>query len=112
MDIYGIKNCDSCRKARNWLEASGRDFRWHDLREDGVDEALLGRWLDAVGPDKLVNRRSTTWRNLEEAERKRAQARESALTLLLQHPTLIKRPIFDVHGRIMVGFNETVKQAL
>lgn len=110
--IYGIGNCDTCRKARKWLEKSGRDYRWHDLRADGIDEPVLGKWVDSVGLEALVNRRSTTWRGLDDAERQRAMAIETAPALLASYPTLIKRPVFDLGERVLVGFNDSVKQSL
>jgi arsenate reductase (glutaredoxin) len=112
MKLYGIKTCDTCRKARNWLEEESRAFDWHDLREDGLDQTTLKRWLAAVGPDVLVNRRSATWRGLDEQQRTQAMDPAQAIPLLLAHPTLIKRPIFELEGRVLVGFNASVKAAL
>jgi arsenate reductase len=110
--IYGIPNCDSCRKARSWLDRSNRDFGWQDLRADPPDENRLRRWIAAVGLERLVNRRSTTWRHLDEDERALAMDADSAPTLLERHPTLIKRPVIEHQGDVMVGFDESVKQAL
>jgi len=110
--IYGINNCDTCRKARRWLEESGRDYRWHDLREDGLDEARVGKWVESVGLERLVNRRSTTWRSFDEAHRTRAAEPAEAPALLLRHPTLIKRPVFELGEDVLVGFDESVKPAL
>ncbi|MDZ7791585.1 MAG: Spx/MgsR family RNA polymerase-binding regulatory protein [Xanthomonadales bacterium] len=112
MKVYGIGNCDSCRRARKWLEKSGRDYRWHDLRADGIDEITLREWIDSIGPESLVNRRSTTWRGLDESDRERAMDAHVAPTLLAAHPTLIKRPVFDLGECVLVGFNDSVKQAL
>lgn len=112
IEIYGIGNCDTCRKARKWLDQSGRDHRWHDLRADGIDESTLGRWIDLAGLEALVNRRSTTWRGLDDAERARAMDDGTAPSLLASHPTLIKRPVIDLGERVLVGFNDSVKQAL
>lgn len=112
MKIYGIGNCDTCRKAKKWLDASGTSYTWTDLREHGVSRSTIRSWIDAVGLEKLVNRRSTSWRGLDEAERKRAMSPESAPELLASHPTLVKRPVVDVDGRIQVGFDDAVKQSL
>lgn len=112
MNVYGIKNCDTCRKARKWLEDSGQDYRWHDLREAVPDEARLRQWVQSAGLDRLVNRRSTTWRGLDEDERARAMDPAGAPDMLARHPTLIKRPVFERDGDVLVGFDETVKQAL
>lgn len=112
MIIYGISNCDTCRKALKWLDESGRDYRWHDLRRDGLDETTLGRWVESAGHERLVNRRSTTWRSLDESDRARLAEPAEALALLLRHPTLVKRPVFETEGRVLVGFDESVRQAL
>lgn len=112
MDIYGINNCDTCRKACKWLEASGREYDWHDLREDVPDETRLARWIGAAGVERLINRRSTTWRGLGEADRARAGNPDTAPGLLVQYPTLIKRPVIERDDRVLVGFDESVKQAL
>jgi Spx/MgsR family transcriptional regulator len=112
MEIYGISNCDACRRARMWLDETGRDYRWHDLREEGVGLATLREWTARAGLDKLVNRRSTTWRQLDETDRERAGHPETAPALLVDHPTLIKRPVFVIDGDVKVGFNESVKREL
>lgn len=112
MDIYGIKNCDTCRKARKWLDESGREYSWHDLREAPPGETVLRRWVEVIGLECLVNRRSTTWRTLVEPDRARAGDPGLAPGLLADNPTLIKRPVFDTGDRILVGFDDTVKQAL
>jgi len=112
MDIYGINNCDTCRKARKWLDESGRVYDWHDLRADIPDEATLRRWVEATGVDRLVNRRSSTWRGLGEADRARAGNSDTAPGLLVRHPTLIKRPVIELDDRVLVGFDDAMKQAL
>lgn len=112
IDIYGIGNCDTCRKARQWFDQSGRSYRWHDLRTEGIDESRLRNWIDAAGVEALVNRRSTTWRSLDDSERERAMDESAAPALLVGHPTLIKRPVFELADAVLVGFNESVKRAL
>lgn len=112
LTVYGIKTCDSCRKALQWLDEQGRSYRWHDLRADGLDRASLEAWLTAIGPEGLVNRRSTTWRALDEAERVAALDPARAADVLLQHPTLIKRPVFVHDDRLVLGFNAAVKDSL
>ena len=103
--LYGIKNCDTVKKARAWLDRQGVEYHFHDFRADGLQPALLQRWLDQLGWEALLNRRGTTWRQLPEATRagiddKRAQA------LMLEQPTLIKRPVLDDGSVSQVGFNE------
>jgi len=103
LTVYGIKQCDTCRKALKWLTAQGMEHQFHDFRVDGLSADLVRAWLDSSFADKLVNRRSTTWRQLSEEQRQLEG--EERVSLLLEHPTLIKRPVF-VHDKIiMVGFN-------
>lgn len=103
--IYGIKNCDTCRKALKWLDEQGKPYQWQDFRADGLDGETVRQWVEAVGPETLVNRRSSTWRSLAEVDRARAQDPHLAIDLLLEHPTLIKRPVIEYNGRILVGFS-------
>lgn len=110
--IYGLKSCDTCRKALKWLDEHELAYRWHDLRADGVEAERLQRWLAAVGGHVLINRRSTTWRSLSAADQARAGDPEQAVALLQEHPTLIKRPVFERSGRVLVGFDATVRESL
>jgi len=100
--LYGLASCDSCRKARKTLEASGRDFVFHDLRVDGLERAALESWINALGWEALLNRRSTTWRQLPEADKADVDA-DRALALMLAHPTLVKRPVVEVAGKVSAG---------
>ncbi len=102
--LYGIKNCDSVAKARKWLDDIGADYRFHDFRQDGLSEDVLRRWYDAVG-DALVNKRSTTWKQLDEPTRKRLEQGE-VVAVLVAHPTLIKRPVLECDDEIRVGFDQ------
>jgi arsenate reductase len=110
MRIYGIKTCDSCRKARRFLSENGIDHHWHDLRDDGLDVATVQAWLSAVGAETLVNRRSTTWRELDELQRVEAMSAIGSAAVLARHPTLIKRPVIDLDGDILVGFGAPVQE--
>lgn len=101
--LYGIKACDTCRKAQKNLTASGVSFTFHDLREDGLNEARLSEWITAVGADTLVNKRSTTWRQLDEAK-KSLDSDKDAVALLLENPTLVKRPVMQNGQIITVGW--------
>jgi Spx/MgsR family transcriptional regulator len=103
LTVYGIKQCDTVRKALKWLDQQGIEHRFHDFRSDGLQPELLQAWLDSDFSDKLVNRRSTTWRQLSEAERQ--SEGESLLKLLLQFPTLIKRPVVVTDRIVAIGFN-------
>ena len=102
LTVYGIRQCDTCRKALAWLEQQGIEHRFHDFRVDGLEPGLLRGWLDSAFADRLVNRRSTTWRQLSEVQRQ-AQG-DALLALLLQYPTLIKRPVFVKDRIVAVGF--------
>ncbi|HMA98593.1 MAG TPA: arsenate reductase [Wenzhouxiangella sp.] len=110
--IYGIKTCDACRKALRWLDEQGREYRWQDFRADGLEAERLRRWVESIGTDSLVNRRSTTWRNLSEDERSRAADSDQAVALLLEYPTLIKRPVIEQGGGVLVGFNAAIRDRL
>jgi len=109
--LYGLKNCDSCKKALKELDASDRETAFVDIREDADLERLLPAWLKAVGAERLVNRRSTTWRTLSEAEKSGALG-EGAAGLLKANPTLIKRPVIDTGAEILVGWDSGTQQAL
>ncbi|WP_316858973.1 arsenate reductase [uncultured Cohaesibacter sp.] len=111
MKLYGIKTCDTCRKALTFLQDGGVDATFVDFRKDGLPETELDHWLDAVGWEKLLNRRSTSWRALEEAD-KADITRDKARALMLANPTLIKRPVFAMAHEIIVGFGKEEKQRL
>lgn len=103
--LYGISSCDTVRKARQWLDACGIDYRFHDFRKQGLDPALLGQWIDQVGLARLINRRGTTWRGLDDAERALAEHPQTALALILKYPSLIRRPVLQQPGQILIGFD-------
>jgi Spx/MgsR family transcriptional regulator len=102
--VYGIKNCDSVKKARTWLEARQIAYRFHDYRVDGLEPALLQSFVDALGVDAVLNQRSTSWRQLDDAQ-KSDLTPDKAVQLMLAAPTLIKRPILDTGQQLIVGFN-------
>lgn len=104
--LYGIKSCDTCRKARKTLDAQGTPYRYHDLREAGLDDELLEHFIDQAGLQALLNTRSTTWRALDGAERQAAKNDAAhAHALMLAQPTLIKRPLLDTGEHLIVGFH-------
>lgn len=102
--LYGIRNCETCRKALRWLESAGVAVTFHDLRRDGVPAERLEHWLRTAGPEQLVNRRSATWRRLAESERARADT--APREVLQDEPTLIRRPVLEHGGGVLVGFRE------
>ncbi len=105
LKIYGIRNCDSCRKACRWLEANAIKYNFHDLRKDGIDTDLLESWFKRTEWTTLLNKRSTTWRQLSESQREKLD-KTKVLNLMSEHPTLIKRPVAIIGKKITVGFNE------
>lgn len=102
--LYGIPNCDSVRKARSWLAAHQIDYHFVDFKDAPPKIATLNHWLEALGTTQLVNRRSTTYRLLTEANKTALEAGDVA-AILAAHPTLIKRPVLDWGGAISVGFS-------
>lgn len=103
--LYGLKNCDSCRKATKWLDAQEADYEFCDIREQGPDQDQVAQWVAALGA-KVLNTRSTTWRQLSDADRVRAAS--DPVGLLVEHPTLIKRPVLVVGDQVTVGFDASV----
>lgn len=104
--IYGIPNCDTVKKARKWLDAQGRDYTFHDFKKEGADAGKVGEWIDAAGLDVVLNRRGTTYRKLSDEEKAAAADRNEAVKLLVQHPSMIKRPVVEHSGEVLVGFKE------
>lgn len=105
IDLYGIPNCDTVRKARAWLDARGRSYTFHDFRKEGVDAARLARWIQAAGLDMVVNRRGTTWRALSGSDRALIEAGE-AVTVLQANPAMIRRPVVEHPDGLLIGFRE------
>ena len=103
--LYGIKNCDTVKKARRWLEDHGVDYQFHDFRQDGVDIKLISQWVEKSGWEAIVNKRSTTWRSLSDKD-KNIKSNQQAIDLLLINPTLIKRPITQSNKTLLIGFKE------
>jgi arsenate reductase (glutaredoxin) len=102
--LYAIRSCDTCRQARQWLDAHGIEHRVHDLRDDGVNIQMLERWADHVDWRELLNTRSLTWRKLPEVDRSNMSL-SRALAVMLDQPTLVKRPVLEHGGGIEVGFS-------
>ena len=110
--IYGIKNCDTMKKARAWLEKHGVAYDIHDYKAAGIDRGRLEGWAQAVGWETLLNRAGTTFRKLPEKD-KASITEKKAIALMLDQPSMIKRPVLDVKGKLIVGFKpETYDQAL
>jgi arsenate reductase len=109
--IYGIKNCDTMKKARAWLDGHGIAYAFHDYKEAGIDRVHLAGWAKKVGWEALLNRSGTTFRALPEAE-KQDLDEERAFALMTAQPSMIKRPVLDLgRGRIVVGFKPEIYAA-
>ncbi|UXY17084.1 ArsC family reductase [Chitiniphilus purpureus] len=105
MKLYGIPNCDTVKKARAWLAEAGLEYAWHDYKKQGVDRALLQGWIGQRGWEVLVNKSGTTWRKLDDDSKAAVHDAESAIALMLSQPSVIKRPVLEHDGKILVGFN-------
>ena len=101
--IYGIKNCDTMKKARAWLDGHKIAYRFHDYKTQGIDKARLDEWVKAAGWDVLLNRAGTTFRKLPDADKDNLTERK-AIALMLAQPAMIKRPVLDKAGTLTVGF--------
>jgi arsenate reductase (glutaredoxin) len=109
--LYGIRNCDSVKKARAWLEEQGIQYRFHDYKIAGIDDARLNRWCEEVGWEALLNRAGTTFRKLTEREKEELN-RSRALVLMKTQPSVIKRPVVETPGRLIVGFKPEVYRSV
>lgn len=106
MIVYGIPNCDTVKRARAWLDAHGTTHTFHDFKKSGVPEKRLDAWLQSAGWETLLNRKGTTWRQLDAAAQARVTDAKAARALMLQQPSVIKRPVVEWDdGRITVGFD-------
>jgi arsenate reductase len=101
--IYGIRNCDTMKKARDWLDAHKLAYAFHDYKTDGVDRGALEMWAKAVGWERLLNRAGATFKKLPENDRANITEKK-AIALMLAQPSMIKRPVLDVGGALTVGF--------
>ena len=103
-NLYGIPNCDTVRKARKWLTDKGIDHQFIDVRENTPPKSQIAHWVMSLGAAKLVNKRSTTWKNLSDADRNEAETGDTT-AVLLANPTLIKRPVLEFRDVLNVGFS-------
>lgn len=108
--IYGIKACDTMKKARAWLDAHGVDYAFHDYKAAGIDRAHLAAWAGRVGWETLLNRAGTTFRKLDDAD-KAGLGEEKAIALMAAHPSLIKRPVLVAGDHLLVGFKPEIYAA-
>jgi Spx/MgsR family transcriptional regulator len=103
LTLFGIPNCDTVKKARTWIEARGVAYTFHDYKKLGIDALTLNRWTDIVGWEPLLNRAGTTFKKLPDAD-KAGIDREKAIALLIANPSMIKRPVVEGDGKLLVGF--------
>jgi len=101
--VYGIKNCDTMKKAMKWLDDAGIAYHFHDYKKDGLSPELVDSWLNQLGWEDLINRRGTTWRKLDESVRE-AMDNDSARQVMLENPSIIKRPLLDTGRERILGF--------
>ncbi len=109
--VYGITNCDTVKKARTWLEQQGVDYRFHDFRKEGLDKELLQTFIKTLGWEALLNRSGMTWRKLPEKDKADLNEKK-AVSLMLDKPTIIKRPVLVAGKKHHVGFSESDYQSL
>ncbi len=109
--LYGIKNCDTIRKARKWLKANGIKYHFHDVRSDGLNAAQLKHWIETIGWETLLNKRGMSWRKLEDKKKMNLDA-SKALRLMLAQPAMIKRPLLEFNDELFCGFSEAHYQQL
>lgn len=102
--LYGIPNCDTVKKARDWLETRGHPYMFHDYKKEGADPARIAGWISAAGLDLVVNRKGTTYRGLSDEDKARAVDTATAPALLAANPSVIKRPVVEHDGGVLVGF--------
>ena len=109
--VYGLRNCDTCRKAIKDLKARKIVHIFHDFRRDGLDLIKFKKWIELLGYDAFLNKRGTTWRTLEQSERESLISGEG-IALISKYPALIKRPVFEFGNTIVIGYKEDQKKAL
>ena len=105
LTVYGIKSCDTCRKARKYFAENDIEFTFHDVRDNGLDIQMLERWVERVDWTKLLNKQSLTWRKIPEVDRN-DMSKEKAFALMIENPTLVKHPVLESPEFLAVGFSE------
>ncbi len=111
MIMYGIPNCDTIKKAKTFLDSNKLSYEFHDYKKQGVDAELLKQWCNTFGYENVLNRRGTTWRKLDE-ETKTSINQETAILLMQELPSMIKRPILDTGKKLILGFDQSEYESL
>jgi arsenate reductase len=113
MIVYGIKNCNTVKSAVEWLKKNNIEFEFHDYKKAGITESKLSEWCKQVGWESLVNKRGTTWRQLDEADQKKVINEKSAIALMMGKTSVIKRPLIEKNGKVIaLGFDEAEYQKI
>lgn len=107
--LYGIPNCDTVKKARDWLDQRELDYTFHDYKKEGADPVRVAQWLADKGADVVLNRRGTTFRKLTDSDKARAES--DPVAVMVEQPSLIKRPVVEYSGGLLVGFNQAEWEA-
>ncbi len=110
--LYGIPNCDTVKKARTWLDRNGITYAFHDFKKAGIERAMIEIWLADVAWDVLVNRKGTTWRGLSDERKAAVKDSASAADVMLESPSVIKRPVLNIGGHTHVGFSDELYQQI
>ena len=111
MTVYGIPNCNTVKKATSWLTANGFDFEFHDFKKKGISTEKLEEWSNVFGWENVLNKKGTTWRKLSAEEQATVQDQATAIKVLMEHTSAIKRPIVELEGKpILLSFNEEAYQ--
>ena len=106
MKVYGIPNCNTVKKAVDWLKNNDTEFEFHDYKKKGITKEKLKQWSKEVGWEKLVNKKGTTWRTLPPAQQQKVTNEKAAIELMIEKPSVIKRPVIETDGKLVVGFDE------
>jgi arsenate reductase (glutaredoxin) len=112
MKVFGLPKCDSTKKLTSFLKKNAIEFSFHDFKEKGVDEAHLQKWFDALGFEKVLNKKSTTWRSLNAKQQAAVVDDASAIEIIMANPTLVKRPVLEHEGSVTVGVDDTLLKGL
>ncbi|MGZ3159612.1 MAG: ArsC family reductase [Burkholderiaceae bacterium] len=110
--LYGIPNCDTVKKARSWLDAHGLSYTFHDFKKSGLSNSQIQTWLHDVAWDVLVNRKGTTWRALSDERKTAILDAKSATSLMIESPSIIKRPVLVTDNKTYVGFSDELYQQI
>ena len=106
MKVYGIPNCNTVKKANDWLKSNEIDFEFHDYKKKGISKEKLQEWTKKIGWEKLVNKKGTTWRALGAEQQQTIIDESSAIELMLEKPSVIKRPVIELGKKVLVGYDE------